>query len=113
MATKTHSVQVPVTSGEYKTLRKSASEQGMSTRAYAKERLFGGASDTTLPASPQATSEAIVHSVPDGTPANIYIENATFHLPAGTRIVAPNVSSVVGDGNVGGLNDGNSKYGYR
>ena len=85
----------------------------MSTRAYAKERLFGGASDTALAASPKATSEAIVHSAPDGMPANIYIENATFNLPAGTRIVAPNVSSIVEDSGTSGLNDSKVKYGYR
>jgi hypothetical protein len=85
----------------------------MSTRAYAKERLFGSASDTTLPASPKDTSETVALSVPNAVPANIYIENATFHLPSDTRIVAPNVSSVVGDKGAGGLNDGNSKYGYR
>ena len=95
---KTHSVQVPVTSREYQDLRKAASERGQSTREYAKERLVGGNSPTQAVAQQQNSSSAVTHSFPEtGQPTNIYIENATLNLPAGTRIVAPNIDTIVED----------------
>ncbi|MCU0427081.1 MAG: hypothetical protein MUF71_15795 [Candidatus Kapabacteria bacterium] len=94
---KTHSVQVPVTSDEYKTIRKAASEHGMSAREYAKERLLG--TNTPSQSLVQQPSSAVDYSITQGQPTNIYIENATLNLPAGTRIVAPNIDTIIEDRN--------------
>jgi hypothetical protein len=101
MAAKTHSVQVPVSSGEYKKLRQDATQSGMTTRELAKHRLMNGSPSSTpstamavSPPSSGTSSAPVITSLPERGVTNVYIENATLHLPNDARILAQNVSGL-------------------
>jgi hypothetical protein len=101
MAAKTHSVQVPVSSGEYKKLRQDATQSGMTTRELAKHRLMNGTAPSSAMTAPPPSSSTsstssvpVIASLPERGVTNVYIENATLHLPNDARILAQNVSGL-------------------